>query len=382
MDTFRVIVKDKTPNHPFFNQGSKFGYVIDGVGGPTLNLERGKTYTFTINAKGHPFYLTTDDTGGRGFPGSLMGKGGPGAKPTDQGVITYTVPSDFPDNAFYQCGVHPKMGGYITINDNHTNNPVVQTAGNRSAVQLTTNPVASTTTTAITTAPITTAATAITTTPTTVPVTSSTTNNSGILVTQKWSGLVAPIDLTYAPGDLDHYYIADQVGLIYRVTKSRNSIEVFLDIRSYVPVLNPVYDERGVFGMAFHPEFIQEGPNKGRFFIFYSSIVEGVPTEGERMKTSNDSYYNCLSEFRWDGNRVLIEQEIVMIRILRNLGIHNGGKIALRAEPTRVLLYLTVGDGGPQKDPENKGQRLDTLEGKILRLDVSPERPATAILWP
>ena len=130
---------------------------------------------------------------------------------------------DFPDYAFYQCGIHPKMGGYIltTTSDFDHQNVHIPT----------------------------------------------------IQVTEKMTGLVSPTELTYAPGDPDHYYVADQIGVVYRVTKSTNLVEIFLDVRSYIPQLRPAYDERGLLGLAFHPGFVKEGANKGRFFVFYSSAI-------------------------------------------------------------------------------------------------------------
>ena len=108
---FNVTVDNKSENHPFFEKGSSMAYVIDGVSGKTLYLIRGRTYKFNVNAPGHPFYFTRDSTGGPGFPGSLMGD----VKPTDSGTIIYNVPNDFPSSSFYQCGAHPKMGGYVKV---------------------------------------------------------------------------------------------------------------------------------------------------------------------------------------------------------------------------------------------------------------------------
>ncbi len=67
-------------------------------------------------------------------------------------------------------------------------------------------------------------------------------------------------------------------------------------------------------------------------------------------------------------NGVRTEDEIVMLRINKVTNVHNGGKIRFGPDG---FLYLAIGDGGPQKDPLNKAQRLDTLEGKILRIDVN-----------
>ncbi len=109
--TFQVRVAEKTQAHPFFGQGSSFGYVIDGISGGTLELSVGNTYRFDIDTPGHPFYLTTDPVGGAGAPGSLMG----GKAPIDKGIFVFTVPNDFPSSAYYQCAVHQSMGGRVKL---------------------------------------------------------------------------------------------------------------------------------------------------------------------------------------------------------------------------------------------------------------------------
>ena len=47
---------------------------------------------------------------------------------------------------------------------------------------------------------------------------------------------------------------------------------------------------------------------------------------------------------------------------------HNGGMLAFGPDG---MLYVALGDGGSAGDPQGRGQRLDTLLGKLLRLDVS-----------
>nr|QBK90869.1 MAG: beta-sandwich protein [Pithovirus LCPAC201] len=108
-----VKVADKPPNHPFYGEGSKCGYTIDGHSGATLKLRRGGTYTLDIDTRGHPFYFTTDSTGAIGFPGSIMGN----TSPVEVGRMTITIDDRFPrdQQIYYQCGVHPKMGSYVTI---------------------------------------------------------------------------------------------------------------------------------------------------------------------------------------------------------------------------------------------------------------------------
>ena len=79
---------------------------------------RGGTYTVNINAVGHPFYFTTDN--GTGFvAGDYVGEWTSGVtnSRTDNGTITFTVPSNAPDVLYYQCGNHSVMRGTIRVKD-------------------------------------------------------------------------------------------------------------------------------------------------------------------------------------------------------------------------------------------------------------------------
>jgi len=81
-------------------------------------LRRGNTYEFVVDASGHPFYLTTDN-GDNFVAGSYVGEYTSGVtnSRTDNGTLTFVVPSDAPDGLFYQCGNHSGMRGTITIQD-------------------------------------------------------------------------------------------------------------------------------------------------------------------------------------------------------------------------------------------------------------------------
>ena len=106
----------------------------------TLNLYRGATYRFRVNAPGHPFYITTDDgshftpgayfgeyllgvTGSRGEegagvqtdPGSKFGLDAAGVPKYE--IVEFTVPSVAPDTLYYQCGWHASMVGTFNIID-------------------------------------------------------------------------------------------------------------------------------------------------------------------------------------------------------------------------------------------------------------------------
>jgi len=86
-------------------------YIINGVSNPTLTLTEGQTYTFNINASGHPFWIKTAQTTGTGnqYNTGVTNNG------TDNGVITFVVPYGAPSTLYYICQYHGSMVGIINI---------------------------------------------------------------------------------------------------------------------------------------------------------------------------------------------------------------------------------------------------------------------------
>ena len=89
-------------------------YEVNGVNNPTLIVRRGQTYTFNLNAAGHPFYLQTTGSGyqsANAYSGGFTGNG------QTSGEHQWVVPEDAPDEIYYQCEFHPVMFGKIIVID-------------------------------------------------------------------------------------------------------------------------------------------------------------------------------------------------------------------------------------------------------------------------
>ncbi len=112
---FNVTAVAKTAGDPYFGVGNAFCFAINGVHEQEITLTRGVTYTFGIDTPGHPFYLTTDPTGGPGAPGEITS--GVMGSQTQTGTLTFTPGASTPALIYYQCAVHPDMGWKIDITD-------------------------------------------------------------------------------------------------------------------------------------------------------------------------------------------------------------------------------------------------------------------------
>ena len=86
-------------------------YVIDGSFDPDLTVVRGCTYTFNVDAPGHPFLIKF--IRGAGFGNSYdVGVTNNG---TEFGALTWTVAANAPSTLFYNCGAHSAMTGTINV---------------------------------------------------------------------------------------------------------------------------------------------------------------------------------------------------------------------------------------------------------------------------
>lgn len=106
-----------TVNYDVTNDGASAyqftGNGLTNVSNPDITLVRGETYTFTVNASGHPFYINeTQGTGSSNAYNNGVTNNG-----AQSGTITFTVPSDAPNTLFYNCEFHSSMTGTITITD-------------------------------------------------------------------------------------------------------------------------------------------------------------------------------------------------------------------------------------------------------------------------
>lgn len=194
--------------------------------------------------------------------------------------------------------------------------------------------------------------------------------------------MVSPVGLVPSPDNSGNLYVIDQVGKILIIDDSGAVLEEpFLDITSRMVSLNANYDERGLLGLAFHPNY----SSNGRLFIYYTAPPNaGGPTQGEMWNNTSR-----ISEFQVSGtnpNTVMADSEKVILEINQPQGNHEGGTIAFGPDN---YLYISIGDGGSSNDVApghvedwyeinegGNGQDVeDNLLGNILRIDIDGGEP-------
>jgi glucose/arabinose dehydrogenase len=157
-----------------------------------------------------------------------------------------------------------------------------------------------------------------------------------------------PLYLKNYPGKPDTLLILEQEGIIQLIYNNKKSQIPFLDITDRVH--EPWYpaDEMGFLGLAFDPNF----KNNGRFYVNYV----------------NDNSETIISRFNTKGEIGDKNSEEILISLKQPYPNHNGGFLEFGPDG---YLYISIGDGGSTGDPDNRAQNLSNLFGTILRIDVN-----------
>ena len=162
-----------------------------------------------------------------------------------------------------------------------------------------------------------------------------------------------PLEFQNASDGSGRIFIVEQGGKIFIVDSQKDSkAELFLDISDRV---DDSSNEKGLLGLAFHPDF----KDNGQFFVNYT--------------TRNSTVVSRFTIARDNPNTADLGSEEIIITFKQPYANHNGGKLAFG--PDDGYLYIAAGDGGGAGDPQKNGQNLKTLLGKIHRIDVDSKEP-------
>jgi hypothetical protein len=155
-----------------------------------------------------------------------------------------------------------------------------------------------------------------------------------------------PVDLKHAGDGTNRLFVVEQQGFIkvFDNDAAEDTLLTFLDISG--PVL--CCGERGLLGLAFHPDY----ESNGYFYVYYTTPGSDV-----------------LSRFQVsaDPNAADLASEKIMIEVPDREGNHNGGGLLFGPDG---YLYLSTGDEGGSGDPYDNAQNRAVVYGKILRIDV------------
>jgi len=165
------------------------------------------------------------------------------------------------------------------------------------------------------------------------------------------SGLNSALTVVHAGDGSGRLFIVLQGGQIMVFDGTNVLPRPFLDISALVSCC----DERGLLGLAFHPSYA----TNGFFYVNYTNRRGDTVVARFSVSRTNRNVANPLSLS-------------VLLRVNQPFPNHNGGQLQFGPDG---FLYIGLGDGGSGGDPLNNAQSLDTLLGKILRIDVNGAAP-------
>jgi glucose/arabinose dehydrogenase len=184
------------------------------------------------------------------------------------------------------------------------------------------------------------------------------------------TGVNSPLAMVQPPGD-SRKFVIEQFGRI-RIIDENGELagQPFLDIRNRIVTLWADFDERGLLGLAFHPNFQENG----KFYVAYSAPID---FQGDLAKMFWWDHTNVVAEYTVsadDPDRADATSERIITSIDWPQFNHNGHWIGFGEDG---YLYISTGDGGYANDwgighnvTEGNGQDVTTMKGKMLRIDV------------
>jgi glucose/arabinose dehydrogenase len=169
---------------------------------------------------------------------------------------------------------------------------------------------------------------------------------------QELGSFEQPVYVTQPPSGDEALYVVEQCGRIVRVDPAGET-QTFLDVSELITCGG----EQGLLSAAFAPDY----ERSGRFYVNYTD-------------TAGDSR---TVEYRRSGDSPVADPDSAreLFRIEDFASNHNGGLLLFGPDDE---LYLGMGDGGGGGDPERTAQNLDSLLGKLLRVDVDGGEPQVA----
>lgn len=164
------------------------------------------------------------------------------------------------------------------------------------------------------------------------------------------SGLSNPVAITTPPDGTSRLFITEQPGTISFWNGS--SLIDFMDIQNIVNFGG----EQGLLSTAFHPDYA----NNGYFYVYFTN-------------DNGDNEVDRFSVMSGDPNKGDPSSRVTILTIPHpGFSNHNGGQLQFGPDG---YLYIGTGDGGGGGDPDENGQDINVLLGKMLRIDIGDGTP-------
>src|SRR6478735_1998353 len=165
---------------------------------------------------------------------------------------------------------------------------------------------------------------------------------AGVRLVTVATGLDSPVDVAAIPGTAK-LAVVEKTGRVLVLTDGHPASKPLLDLRSKVSQGS----EQGLLSIAFSP----------RYATNRLAYIDYTDLDGNTHVAELDTRSGTLR---------------TLLFVHQPFANHNGGALAFGPDG---MLYVGMGDGGSEGDPEGNGQNRASLLGKILRLDVAKRHP-------
>ncbi len=173
------------------------------------------------------------------------------------------------------------------------------------------------------------------------------------------TGFSAPIDLQVPRGDKARLFIAEHAGLVRIIKNGQVLPTPYLDLTTKTIRSG----ERGLLGLAFHPNYAQNG----YVFVYYTDRSGNSVLERYTVSSANPDVADFASA------------RTILGPLTQPFSNHNGGSLFFGP---KGYLHLSLGDGGSGGDPGCRAQDGQNLLGKLLRLDIDTATTAPYAIPP
>lgn len=199
------------------------------------------------------------------------------------------------------------------------------------------------------------------------------------------AGLATPVWAINSPNDTTTLYVVDQQGQVIALDLATGNQSVYLDVSASLVPLGAfgvdTFDERGILGLAFHPDFA----NNGLLYTYTSQPVAGAADFSTMPAGTPADHQSVVTE--WNdpdpiNNSVPVNPASAreILRVDEPQFNHNAGALVFDSDS---LLYIAFGDGGGADDVDGadfigapmlghgngNGQNPSNPLGAILRID-------------
>ncbi|MGD0997449.1 MAG: PQQ-dependent sugar dehydrogenase [Thermoleophilia bacterium] len=166
------------------------------------------------------------------------------------------------------------------------------------------------------------------------------------------TGLSQPLGVTAPPGDTHRLFVVEKTGAVRIIENGKLLGTPFLNLRGLVSGGG----EQGLLSLAFDPRYA----TNGRFYVFYTNLAGNIRVVRYAVSSADPNVANPGSAK-------------VLWRVAHHAHAnHNGGQLAFGPDGR---LYIGIGDGGSEGDPNNYGQNVKVPYAKIWRLNVASSAP-------